>query len=159
MIRGEPRMRICLRSIAVAAVILCLAALVSCEIGDTVDGVTTEKIEFYTGDEHASADSQLSAAEEELYKRVKGYFDIYYDKAVYTTSFDPSERGEYGGDECYVFRSYTEDGSEGFLIAASVDGRSVYGSDNVRGLVALIWCEGWTEPDFSYFGEQDTSNL
>lgn len=151
-------MKICPRRIAGVAFLLCLFVLFSCEAGDTVDGITTEKIEFYTGDESA-LDSQLSAAEEELYNRVKGYFDIYYAGAAFTTSFDPSERGGYGGDECYIFRSYTEDESEGFLIAASVDGKSIYGCDTVRGLIALIWCEGWTEPDFSYFAHQDTSNL
>ncbi len=149
-------MKICLRRVAGVAFLLCIAVLSSCEAGDTVDGVTTEKIEFYTGDESIS---DLSAAEEVLYSRVKGYFDIYYAGANYSITFDPDERGEYGGDECYIFKSFTEAGLEGFLIAASVDGKSIYGSDPERGLIALIWCEGWTEPDFSYFAAQDTSNL
>jgi hypothetical protein len=146
------------RRTACATLILLVALLWSCGGGDTIDGVTTERIVLHTQDSFAL--SGLSVKEEQaLYDKIKGFFDLYYGDTIYTMSCDFSERGEYGGDECYIFRSYLEDGSEGFLLAASVDGTSVYGCDPERGLIALVWCEGWTKPDFSYFGELDTSNL
>lgn len=141
-----------------AVIACCLALMCSCGGGDTIDGVTTESISLHTGEDIAF--SGLSVGEEAALKdKIKSFFDSYYNGTKYTMQVDFSERGEYGGEECYVFRSYLEDGTEGFIMAASVDGTSVYGCDNSRGLIALIWCEGWSGPDFSYFGEQDTSNL
>lgn len=146
------------RRIKCALIFFALALLFSCGDGDTIDGYTTESVVLHTGGD--AEFSGLSAEEEkELYNKIKGFFDIYYGDTGYSMECDFSERGEYGGEECFVFRSFLGDGSEGFIIAASVDGKSVYGCDPARGLVALIWCEGWTEPDYSYFGELDTSNL
>lgn len=145
-------------SAALAAVLINLLA--SCgSFGDSVDGFTTERVELYSGNETTADPHVPDAAQNELYKRVKEYFGSYYGETEHTVSFDPAERGSYGGDECYIFRSYTSDGAEGFLIAASVDGKNVYGYQPSTELQGLIWCEGWDAPDFSYFGEKDMSGL
>jgi|GEM_PF-903671 hypothetical protein len=142
---------------------VCVALLISCDKGETIDGYTTEHFELYTGEDITSDPHNLSSEEKKLYDKVKTYFNTYYktygNGMEYTTTFDPSERGTYSGDECYVFRSFGTDGTEGFLIAASVDGESIYGYEPSTGLFALIWCDGWTEPDFSYFGGTDLSGL
>lgn len=144
----------------IAALLACVATLASCGGGgDTLDGKTTERIALYTDTEAVGVSRAPTELEEALYGRIKEYFDVYYGKVEHTTTFDPAERGNYGGDECYVFRSQTKDGGEGFLIAASTDGKSAYGYEPATELFALIWCEGWTAPDFSYFGEKDISGL
>lgn len=146
----------------------CAALLTSCGKGENIDGVSTERIELYSGEDAASGSHEPTKSEQELYDKVKTYFETYYKTyrggVSYTTSFDPEERGTYGGDECYIFHSREssesgDGGNEGFLIAASVDGRSVYGCEPSTGLQGLIWCDGWTQPDFSYFGGVNLSGL
>jgi len=146
------------RRIICAAVLALSALFSSCGGGDTIDGMTTEKVSLHTTADYGV--SGLSAEEEKaLLDKVRGFFGIYFGDVDFSISYDFSKRAEYGGDECFEFYGKADDESNEFIIAASVDGENFYGCDPKRGLVALIWCEGWTDPDFSFFGELDTSNL
>ena len=140
-----------------------LFALFSCaNDGDTIDGFRTESVSVYRGEDSVYDSSIPNEYELELYNIVKVYFSEYYNGVFYTTSFDPSEREITGGDECYVFRSYTEDGDESFKISVDVNGTSMYGYEpetERQALISYMWCEEWTAPDFSYFGEKEISGL